>query len=521
VIRNRHDPSSRLPGIQCHQGKVGCYTHLYEERAWILTPDGVEQLRQIFAYARESGRRVTMRGGGHSFDDQPIGDDLVVSTEKMNSIELLEGDRVRVGPGATWGEIFAATEPKGLIPAITVTTEKATAGGTLSADCLSRFSPAYGKEGTRVESFELLTTEGELLNCSAPPSDANWAKLTREQRAFRGVIGGFGYLGAVVSVTYRLLAVGETGGQIGVRTFARTYEGYDRLVRDLVPATEQTYLEASDPNDPGKLDAIWSGLVTSRGGRKRTFLFTSAYTPKPERRRLPVHRPKFLLRVPYEWLMRRRWSSRLLWSIAFRLGFHRDEYIDDVEGFTFFMDGNARAKRVGKWFGFSMRNIQQTFVIPFDPAGGAGWQAGRDALVDWLDTAQKLLDDRDLSPTLQDVLFLPGDEPFLLSSTAGGPGFAASYAFETSRRSTLERVSEAFSDLADIAWEKFGGRVHLVKNVVASQRTLAEMYGDGAERFSELKRELDPAGILRNDFLERNFGQFLAADTGERPGVSP
>ena len=88
-----------------------------------------------------------MRGGGHSFDAQPIGDDLVVSTERLGSIELLDGDRVRVGPGATWGEIFAATQPHGLVPAITVTTENATAGGTLSADCLSRFSPAYGKEG--------------------------------------------------------------------------------------------------------------------------------------------------------------------------------------------------------------------------------------------------------------------------------------------------------------------------------------------------------------------------------------
>jgi decaprenylphospho-beta-D-ribofuranose 2-oxidase len=513
VIRNRHDPSNRLPGIEVREGKVGCYTHLYEERAWILAPDGIEQLRQIFAYARDSGRRVTMRGGGHSFDAQPIGDDLVVSTEKLNSIELLDGERIRVGPGAEWGEIFAATEPHGLIPAITVTTEHATAGGTLSADCLSRFSPAYGKEGTRIESFDLLTTEGELLQCSAPPSGASWDELAPEQRAFRGVIGGFGYLGAVVSVTYRLLSVGETGGQIGVRTFARTYEGYDRLVRDLVPATEQTYQEESDPNDPGKLDAIWSGLVTSRGGRKRTFLFTSAFTPKPERRRLVLHRPKFLPRVPYEWLMRVPWTSRLLWSAAFRMGFHRDEYIDDVEGFTFFMDGNARAKRIGKRLGFSMRNIQQTFVIPFDPAGGAGWQAGRDALVDWLDTAQKLLDERGLAPTLQDVLFLPGDEPFLLSSTAGGPGFAASYAFETSSRSTLRKASEAFSDLADIAWARFGGRVHLVKNVVASQSTLAEMYRDGAERFFELKRELDPAGILRNDFLERNFGVLFGADS--------
>ena len=141
--------------LQVRQELVGCYTGLYEAHASVVRPKDVEEVREVFRFARASGRKVTMRGGGHSFDAQPIGDDLVVSTERLNSIELLDDDRVRVGPGATWGEIFAATQPHGLVPAGTVTTEHATPGGTLSADCLSRFSMAYGKEGTRADSFEL------------------------------------------------------------------------------------------------------------------------------------------------------------------------------------------------------------------------------------------------------------------------------------------------------------------------------------------------------------------------------
>jgi decaprenylphospho-beta-D-ribofuranose 2-oxidase len=491
---------------------VGCYTGLFEAHASVARPENLDDLREVFRRARETGRRLTMRGGGHSFDAQPVGDDIVVSTEHLDSIEILDGDRVRVGPGAKWGQIFAATEPHGLVPAVTVTTEHATAGGTLSADCLSRFSMAYGKEGARVESFDLLTSEGELLRCEPPPRDASWEDLTREQRAFRGAIGGFGYLGAIVSITYRLLRVGATERQIGVRTFAREFETFDRLARDLVPATKQTYLEDSDPNDPEKLDAIWSAIVPARRGSKRALFFTSAFTPKPERQRLIQHRPKLLVRVPFEWLLRVGWTSRLIWSLIFKVGFRRDEYVDDLEGFTFFMDGNARAKRAGKVFGFSMKNVQQTFVVPFQPGGGDGWEAGEDALVRWLDTAHGLMDERGLTPTLHDVLFLPADEPFLLSSSAAGPGFAVSYAFETSRRSTLGKVTEAFNDLSDILWDQFGGRVHLVKNVFASRQTLGKMYGESGERFFALKRELDPAGILRNDFLERTFGQLLGAE---------
>ena len=41
---------------------------------------------------------------------------------------------------------------------------------------------------------------------------------------------------------------------------------------------------------------------------------------------------------------------------------------------------------------------------------------------------------------------------------------------KTSRRPTLLGAQQAFSDLSDILWEKFGGRVHLVKNVFASKR---------------------------------------------------
>src|SRR4029453_4623843 len=129
----------------------------------------------------------TFRAGGHSFDGQALGDDLVVSLVRLDQIEVFANEqRMRVGPGATWGAILAELEPLGIVPAVTVTTEHATAGGTLSGDCLSRFSPAYGKEGKWIESLDLLTTEGELLHCTPPREDASPSTWTREERAFCG-----------------------------------------------------------------------------------------------------------------------------------------------------------------------------------------------------------------------------------------------------------------------------------------------------------------------------------------------
>jgi decaprenylphospho-beta-D-ribofuranose 2-oxidase len=510
-----------LADIPSTEEELGCYSGLYSTRARVLTPESLEQLRRIFAYARGAGRRVTLRAGARSFDGQALGDDLVVSMMHFDSIEVLANERVRVGPGATWGAILATLEPLGLVPAVTVTTEDATAGGTLSGDCLSRFSPAYGKEGKWIESFDLLTTAGELVVCTPPAEDAAPLAWTREERAYCGAIGGLGYLGAVVAITYRVLSVGSTSGQIGVRTIVRKFDTFGDLAADLVPTERRTYLEDSDPRDPEKLDAIWSALDTRGGGRQSALFFTSRFTTTRDRRRMSLHRPKLTLRIVAEWLMRVSFISKVMWRFYFRFLFRDgEEYIDDLEGFTFFMDGNARAKRIARRVGFKMRNVQQTFVVPSDPGAAGGWDQAKDDLLEWLGYAHEFLRERNLTPTLNDVLFLPRNLPFPLSVSADLPGFAVSYAFETSNGARIERVKEAFTELADVLWEKFGGRVYLVKNVFVKETTLAAMYGDHAVGFFRLKRELDPGGVLRNGFLERTFGDLLEGDGAQRSGIS-
>ncbi len=79
--------------------KLGCYSGLYSSSGGGPAPTDVDQLRAIFAEAREAGRRVTLRAGAHSFDGQSLGDDLVVSMLRLDTIEVLDEERMRVGPG--------------------------------------------------------------------------------------------------------------------------------------------------------------------------------------------------------------------------------------------------------------------------------------------------------------------------------------------------------------------------------------------------------------------------------------
>ncbi|HYP49226.1 MAG TPA: FAD-binding oxidoreductase [Thermoleophilaceae bacterium] len=493
--------------------ELDCYSGLFSATAVVYTPKNEEQLKRIFAFARQEERRVTLRAGGHSFDSQALGADIVISMRAMNGIELLEGERkMVVGPGATWGAILGELEPRGLVPAVTVTTEHATAGGTLAGDCLSRFSTAWGKQGAWIESFRLLAPSGESITCKRPSPGKAPESWTLGERAFAGAIGGLGYLGVVVSITQRLLYTGQTERRIGVSSRVQKCRTFEALAEKLVPAARKADLQQSDPLDPDKEDALYAALLI-RGKKGRTkkryaLFFESAYTTRPERRRMALHRPRSPIRVPVEWLMRVHWISWLLWPLIFRFAYSDKKlYIDDLEGYSFFVDGNVRAKRWAKRFGRSLKTIQQTFVVPCPPEGDPAWPGAQKRLVMWLDGAHEVLVAHNLSPTLLDVLYLPKDNPFLLSATGREAGFAVSYAIETNSSRDLELAKQAFSRLSDLLLnEPFRGRVYLVKNVFARASTLRAMYGDDYASFMSLKAELDPDGLLRNDFLERTFG---------------
>lgn len=502
-------PLAGAAGVEHSEETLDCYSELYEARAMVYAPADVTELRAVLARAVAEGRRVTFRAGGNSLDAQALGDDVVVSLARLDRVEIDPGARkLTVGPGARWGEILARLERHGLVPAVTVTTARATAGGTLSGDCLSRFSPAYGKEGHWVDSFDLLTLDGRVLTCRPPRPGVAWDELTLEERAFSGVVGGLGWLGAVISITYTVLHTGATDGRVGVRSIVRKYGTYAHLARDLVPAAKKTSLERSDPEDPEKLDGIYSAVHTDDAGVTSAILVTSAFTTTRDRKRMALHQPDLAIRPLAEILMRWSWlAERVLWPLFFRFAYRDgEEFVDDLAGYTFFMDGNYRAKDLATGLGFTFKTVQQTFVVPSDPGALGGWDKAKDDLVEWLEHAHERLLAVGARPTLQDVLYLPADDPFLLSATAGLAGFAVTYAFETSNEERIATIRAALTELADTLWDKFGGRVYLVKNVCARRETLAKMYGPNAVRMFELKRELDPGLVLRNEFLERTFG---------------
>jgi hypothetical protein len=166
-----------------------------KQRALVYSPNNERELAAVLAFARNTGRLVTFRAGGQAFDTQSLNDQIVISLERMKRIELNEQDAtVTAECGASWKQILLTTLPRGLSPFVMVTTSAATVGGTLSSHSLNRFSATCGREGRHVESLKIILPNGQTKACSRQEN----------QDLFRAVVGGLGYVGAVLQATYRL-----------------------------------------------------------------------------------------------------------------------------------------------------------------------------------------------------------------------------------------------------------------------------------------------------------------------------
>jgi decaprenylphospho-beta-D-ribofuranose 2-oxidase len=477
-----------------------------EVDALVYRPGTVDELRAVLQSVGQRRKRVTFRGGGHAFDTQALNDDVVISLAAFTSIEVNAAQAtVTAGPGATWGQIVAETSRQGMVPYVTVTTKHTTAAGTASSDCVSRFSPSCGKEGWHILSLRLITMTGDDLVCS------------REQHSdvFFAVVGGLGYLGVIVEVQYRLLRLGYAPA---VESRGTPCGSFAELVKALVPRVHAAH-ERRRRGLPPQGDAVEA--IYAVCFKQRALLFHSRYVDTPRRKPLAVlHQPEKLRRWIIDLLLRNDLLNRIVWWFIFAVVFRREHtYIDGLEDYTFFMDGNVHAKELGMRLGLKMRVLQQTFIVPaaahdHEPATDARLHETMSVVTGFLDDTTAALAERGLTPTLIDIMFVPKDEGFLLSSSSHLSGYGITYAFDTSNEATRARARE-FLIWATRRCRAIGGRVSLVKNVCADPDDLAAMYSDNVERFLAIKRRLDPDGLIHNQFLDRVFPDRVRSARGQ------
>jgi FAD/FMN-containing dehydrogenase len=159
--------------------------------AYVLRPDGVEDVRAGVRFAAATGLALAVRGGGHGFPGFGTNDGgVVIDLGRLADVRVVDKERhlVRIGGGATWGQVAAALAPHGLAISSGDTRSVGVGGLTLTGGIGWKVRK-YGLALDNVAGAEVVTAGGEIVRASAAENpDLFWA--------IRGGGGNFGIVTA-------------------------------------------------------------------------------------------------------------------------------------------------------------------------------------------------------------------------------------------------------------------------------------------------------------------------------------
>jgi FAD/FMN-containing dehydrogenase len=471
-------PSPTVGGWTVQSSYSGLHSVLAEHHA----VSSVAEAARVLANASRQGRRVVVRGAGLSFDRHALLGDVSLSLRGLAAISVdLDECTVTAQAGARWVDVVRACEPHGLMPVIVPSSSDITVAGSASVNSMSRFSPVWGREGRSVRRLELLTVGGERV----------LASRACNPELFYAAVGGLGQVGVVLSVTYQLL---PQAAPMRVRSRVEKVRGLDTL------GTQLACPQSLAPNARTRFAVV----SFTDGGERRVLLTSCDYVDHHELYTMLPHRPGGVGRIPLELAL--HWhppAGQAFWNYAFETYVEAErDYIDDLYGFTFFMDGNNRARRTALALGLPFRVAQQAWALPV--------AKGDATLSAFIDGARRASQSAGLALSLVDVLTLPRDEPFVFSATACEPMHVVTLTWEgLASAAQAGAVREVCVDLSSEALAQ-GGRVHLTKNVFARPAELRAMYREELRALSAAKQAVDPTGVLGSDFVDALFGRISA-----------
>src|SRR5262245_10957404 len=98
----------------------------------VLLPASEQDVATMIRWAADWRRQIAPRGQGHSvYGRAQVRDGIVIDMRQLRDVGALENDRIVVGAGATWGQVLAATLPRGLTPPVLTDYLELSVGGTL------------------------------------------------------------------------------------------------------------------------------------------------------------------------------------------------------------------------------------------------------------------------------------------------------------------------------------------------------------------------------------------------------
>jgi FAD/FMN-containing dehydrogenase len=159
--------------------------------AHVLRPGHVGDVQAAVRFAARTGLPLSVRGGGHSYAGFGTNDGgVVIDLSHLATVEIIDKERhlVRIGGGATWGQVAAGLAPHGLAISSGATKSVGVGGLTLTGGIGWKVRKR-GLALDNVAAAELVTASGQVVHAStAENPELFWA--------IRGGGGNFGIVTA-------------------------------------------------------------------------------------------------------------------------------------------------------------------------------------------------------------------------------------------------------------------------------------------------------------------------------------
>ncbi|QNO36981.1 FAD-binding oxidoreductase [Protaetiibacter sp. SSC-01] len=205
ALRDATDAQILLPGDAAYEDVRPVYFGAGDPAA-IVRPTTPEQVADALRLAREHGLPVSVRSGGHGAKAFPNPDGLVIDMRAFDSIEVHDDGTVRVGTGATWGEVATALAPHGLV-ITSGDTRDVGVGGLALGGGMGWLVRAVGLTIDILEAADIVLPDGRYVTASADS----------EPELFWALRGGGGNFGVATHFTFRATRLpAVVGGHISL-----------------------------------------------------------------------------------------------------------------------------------------------------------------------------------------------------------------------------------------------------------------------------------------------------------------
>ena len=255
--------------------------HDRKPHAVIQCMDSADVMAAVAA-GRDGGIDLAVRGGGHSVPGfGTVDDGLVIDLSPMKNVWVDPNKRVvRVGGGATWGDVDHATYPFGLAAPGGIISTTGVGGLTLGGG-IGYLTRGVGLSIDNLLSADVVLADGRQVTASDyQHEDLFWA-----------LRGGGGNFGVVTSFQFQLHEVGDIVGRPDVLRGRRCRRGLGVLsgVHRRCARTARMLLRLADRSLPCRLSprtvsgicfVHWSAAGTVHMRRPNEYFSPYAMSPK-------------------------------------------------------------------------------------------------------------------------------------------------------------------------------------------------------------------------------------------------